>query len=470
MAVTILVVGLLVFFGHFLAGFFERTKVPDVLVLMLAGILLGPVFHVVEPADFGKVGPVFTTLALIVILFEGGIHLNVRALGSAAADTLLVSLATMAVTLLLLSLLADLLLPVDFTSAMFVGAVLAGTSSTVIVPLIKVLKPNPGPATVLFLESAATDVLVIVLALGLLQGLIAEAGGAGVATGSGGNIALQVGGSFLVAGLVGAAGAFVWSAILDKVRQLPNTVFTTLAYVFILFGLTELWGYSGAIAALTFGIAVANLPNIPDRLLGRVFTFRLAAFAEHERAFFAEAVFLVKTFFFVYLGVSVSFSDWRAVTAGLILAAAAFAARTPVVRLLASPKTTSRRDAALLTVLVPKGLSAAVMASLPVQAGLPGGELIQGTVYATVFFSIVACALLVFLVERGTIDPILPLWLSKFPETIEPAETAAPASRARESPAFSDVSLGLPAHAADLHEPNPITDLDAPDGREPEAP
>jgi NhaP-type Na+/H+ or K+/H+ antiporter len=470
MAVTILVVGLLVFFGHFLAGFFERTKVPDVLVLMLAGILLGPVFHVVEPADFGKVGPVFTTLALIIILFEGGIHLNVRALGSAATDTLLISLATLALTLLLLSLLADLLLPLDFASAMFVGAVLAGTSSAVIVPLIKVLKPNPGPATVLFLESAATDVLVIVLALGLLQGLIAEAGGAGLATGSGGSIALQVGGSFLVAGLVGAGGAFVWSAILDKVRQLPNTVFTTLAYVFILFGLTELWGYSGAIAALTFGVAVANLPNIPDRLFGRVFTFRLAAFAEHERAFFGEAVFLVKTFFFVYLGVSVSFSDWWAVTAGLILAAAAFAARTPVVRLLASPKTTSRRDAALLTVLVPKGLAAAVMASLPLQAGLPGGELIQGTVYATVFFSIVACAFLVFLVERGTIDPVLRLWLSKFPEQIEPAETAAPAPPAPGSPTFTDVSLGLPAPVADLHEPNPITDLDAPDSREPEAP
>lgn len=463
MAVTILVIGLLVFFGHFLAGFFERTKVPDVLVLMLAGILLGPVFRVVEPDDFGRVGPVFTTLALIIILFEGGIHLNVRALGTAAADTLMVSLATMTITLLLLSLLADLLLPVDFTSAMFVGAVLAGTSSAVVVPLINVLKPSPGPATVLFLESALTDVLVIVLALGLLQGLIAEAAGVGVVTGGGGDLALQIGRSFLVAGLVGAAGAFVWSAILDKVRQLPNTVFTTLAYVFILFGITELWGYSGAIAALTFGIAVANLPNIPDRLFGKIFSIRLAAFAEHERAFFAEAVFLVKTFFFVYLGVSITFDDWRAVMVGLLLAAAAFAARTPVVRLLASPKTTSRRDAALLTVLVPKGLAAAVMASLPVQAGLPGGAVIQGTVYAAVFFSIVACAVLVFLVERGTIDPVLRPWLSKFPDSVAlppaaPSPSEAPAEGA--PPSVLDAALGLPAAPAGLQEPNPIPRLD----------
>ena len=90
MAVTILAIGLLVFAGHFLTGLFERTKIPDVLILMLAGIVLGPVLHVVTPEDFGQVGPVFTTLALIVILFEGGIHLSMRELGSAAKDTIVI--------------------------------------------------------------------------------------------------------------------------------------------------------------------------------------------------------------------------------------------------------------------------------------------------------------------------------------------------------------------------------------------
>lgn len=426
MAVTILAIGLLVFFGHFLAGFFERTKVPDVLVLMLAGILLGPVFHVVSAEDFGKVGPVFTTLALIIILFEGGIHLNVRALGAAAADTLSVSLSTMAITSLLVAHLADLLLPIDFTSALFIGFVLGGTSSAVVIPLIRVLKLNAGPSTVLFLESAVTDILVIVLALGMLQAMSAQAGDAAAAAAGSGSLLGQIGGSFLVAGLVGLAGALIWSAVLDKVRQVPNTVFTTLAYVFILFGLTELWGYSGAIAAMTFGIVTANLPNVPQRVVGRIFSFRFVAFQEHERAFFGEAVFLVKTFFFVYLGVSITFADWRAVMIGLLLGVIAFPARAPVVRLLASPSTTSRRDAGLMTALVPKGLAAAVLASLPAQAGLPGGEAIQGTVYAAIFFSIVTCAVLVFVVERGLADGVLQLWLRKFPQEIGVAAPAGP--------------------------------------------
>lgn len=456
MAVTILAVGLLIFFGHFLADFFQRTKVPDVLVLMLAGIVLGPVLGLIGTEDFGRGGAVFTTLALIIILFEGGIHLNVRHLGAAAGETFTIALGTLVVTVLLLAYLAELLLSVDFFTALFVGTTLGGTSSAVVVPLIRVLRPEPKPSTVLFLESALTDVVVIVLALGLVQALALQAtgGAAGVA---GGALLADVLSSFLVAGLIGAGGAFLWSALLERIRQLPNSVFTTFAYVFILYGVSELWGYSGAIAALAFGIAVANLPNVPERVFGRIFTFRLAAFAEHERAFFGEAVFIVKTFFFVFLGVSMTFGDWRAVLTGLLLAVVAFAARAPLVRLLGSP-TMTRRDAALMTALVPKGLAAAVLAALPAQLGLPGGDVIQGTVYAAVFFSIIGCALLVFAIERGPALAIGARWLAKF--AAAPAPGGPPRGRAQ---LLIEPALGMLEVAPGLHEPNPVLDLDTPD-------
>ncbi len=452
MAVTILSIGLLVFFGHFLAGFFERTKIPDVLILMLAGMVLGPVLHLVQPQDFGKVGSVFSNLALIIILFEGGIHLNVKHLSSAARDTLAISLSTFAVTVLLLALIANLLLPVDFPTALLIGTILGGTSSAVVVPLIRALRIETTPSTVLFLESALTDVLVIVLSLALFQGMVASGGAAEPTTG-GSSLTFEIVRSFVIAGMIGGAGAFVWSALLDRIRQLPNTVFTTIAYVFILFGISELAGYSGAIAALTFGVAVANFPNIPDRLFGKVFSFRLAAFAEHERALFAEAVFLVKTFFFVFLGVSMTFGDGRAVTAGAVLAALAFLARVPIVRLLAPPSVT-RRDAALMTAMVPKGLASAVLAALAVEAALPDSDVIQGTVYAAIFFSISFCAALVFSIERGLLDSAASKsWLRKF------AHHAEIGSAPSEALDLTAPVLELPEMLMGLQEPNLITDL-----------
>ena len=443
MALTILSIGLLVFAGHFLTGFFERTKVPDVLILMLAGIVIGPVLGVVTTEDFGKVGPVFTTLALVVILFEGGIHLNIKDLAGSARDTLIISIATFALTVLLVTYVADFLLPIGPFTALLIGMILGGTSSAVVVPLIRILALANRPSTILLLESALTDVLAVVLSLGLMDAF--ESGqdiSAGVIVG-------DVAASFLVAALIGAIGAFVWSAVLPKIRQVPNTVFTTIAFVLILFGITETWEYSGAIAALSFGIAVANLPNIPQKVLGRLITFRLVGFSDVERTFFAEAVFLVKTFFFVFLGISVSFGDLRVVSVGLTVAVVAILGRAVMVRLLA-PHSVVRRDALLMTALIPKGLAAAVLASLPLQLGLANGEIIQGTVYAVIFFSILLCAALVFIIESERLNGLAAVWLRPFAVSQPEGAVAAP------QVASFEQSLGLPALPVDFQEPNPI--------------
>ena len=68
MSITILAIGLMVFFAHFLSLQFRKTSIPDVLVLMLLGILLGPLLGIVTPQDFGKVGSLIATIALVVIL------------------------------------------------------------------------------------------------------------------------------------------------------------------------------------------------------------------------------------------------------------------------------------------------------------------------------------------------------------------------------------------------------------------
>ena len=72
MYTTILVIGLLVFFAHFLSLQFRKTNIPDVLLLMVVGIVIGPIWGVATSQDFGKIGSLIATIALVVILFEGG--------------------------------------------------------------------------------------------------------------------------------------------------------------------------------------------------------------------------------------------------------------------------------------------------------------------------------------------------------------------------------------------------------------
>ena len=63
----------------FVANRFSRwTHVPDVIVLLITGIVLGPVLHWVDASKFGDVTRGFGTLALILILFAAGLELDLR--------------------------------------------------------------------------------------------------------------------------------------------------------------------------------------------------------------------------------------------------------------------------------------------------------------------------------------------------------------------------------------------------------
>jgi hypothetical protein len=75
-AAKIRVVGALIVVAQPFTDLFSRTRVRDVLLLTVIGILLGPVLHVVTPANFGAIRPAFATAIPIILLFEAGLSLH----------------------------------------------------------------------------------------------------------------------------------------------------------------------------------------------------------------------------------------------------------------------------------------------------------------------------------------------------------------------------------------------------------
>jgi NhaP-type Na+/H+ or K+/H+ antiporter len=273
--------------------------------------------------------------------------------------------------------------------SLMLGAMLGGTSPAVVVPMSAQLKMGRESAAILFLESAVSDVLSIVIALALLDG---ERVGAV----HWGPVAGAILSSFLFAAVLGALGAIIWSNLLGRVRTLQNGMFTTVAFVFLIFGITEMLGYSGVIAALVFGIGLGN-HAWHGALLSKKFPAHApVGLNEREKTFFAEIVFLLKTFFFVYIGLSIQFKNLWWITFGLTVALLIFIFRIPVVRF-GVHKSIPKSDACRMAAMAPKGLAAAVLASLPLQQGVAGGDLIQNSTYAVVLFSVILTSLLIFL-------------------------------------------------------------------------
>ena len=73
---TYILLGLLIFCAHLFNAWFSKGRVPDVLLLMLIGILIGPVAGWVRPEHLEGTGAVFASLTLLFILFDSGIDMR----------------------------------------------------------------------------------------------------------------------------------------------------------------------------------------------------------------------------------------------------------------------------------------------------------------------------------------------------------------------------------------------------------
>jgi cell volume regulation protein A len=405
MSTTILIIGLMVFFAHFLSLQFRRTNIPDVLVLMLAGIVIRPVLGIVTPEDFGRIGSLIATIALVVILFEGGTTLNLDVLGKSLGTTGLLAMVSFVLTGAIIASIGFYMLGLQLLPAMLLGVTLGNTSSPVVIPLVNSLRLSEKPATVLVLESALTDVLSIVGVFALLQ--IHTQGGV-----EPGRLAGSVLASLIFAAVIGVIGGIGWLLVLGKVRDFPNTISSTLAYVFIVYGVTQILGFSGAIAALALGVSLTNfqkfhlyrIPNV-DR--------NIVPLNETDLAFCSEAVFLLRTYFFVYLGISIHFSDALLAVTGISMVLMVYAMRLGLTRFVFRDPGYSLRDTAFASMMAPKGLAAAVLASLPLEYGVAGGEVIRDTTYMVVLVSITFTALLVILYPNRFVQRLYARTLNK---------------------------------------------------------
>jgi len=394
-ALVIGLVGILIFAAHLFETIFRQTRIPDVLPLVVIGLVLGPLLGIATPTHFGAVGPIFTVVTFVLILFQAGTDLSISSLRKTYQEAFILTTVTFILNVLVIGVAMHYFTGLGFIRSFILASVVGGISSAIIAPMLGQLKMQDESKAVLLLESTITDVFCVIATLSTIE--IANLGDIAQL-----NIGLTLGkliASFLLAAMLGTVGAFGWSYIFNKVRNLENSMFTTAAIVFVIFGITEWLGYSGAIAALAFGITLGNISSLRLPKLYNGINTGLSSLNISEKAFFSELVFILKTFFFVYIGISLQLANWWLILIGLALTVLIFIIRLPIVKFTVL-KSTPVLDASMLAVVIPRGLAAAVLASVPFQQGMLGGDVIQNIAYAIILISIIMTSLLVFLIDK----------------------------------------------------------------------
>jgi len=240
-----------------------HLRLPSILLLLLSGFLLGPVFGLIHPdALLGEALFPFVSLAVGLILFEGGLTLKLKELpASGPVVARLISVGALA-TWLVAALGARFLLGFDWSLAIVLGAILIVTGPTVVGPLLRQIRPKGRSGAILKWEGILIDPVGAVLAL-LVVEIVALGGGINVPS----FVLLGVGRSLIAGIVLGLLGAAVLVALMRR-HLIPDYLQSgvTLMLVVGFFTLGDLLAAEGGLLTVTLmGLALANQPWVPVR-------------------------------------------------------------------------------------------------------------------------------------------------------------------------------------------------------------
>ena len=392
--VILLAAGVVIFLGVAGEAFFKKTGIPDVAFLMILGVIIGPVFGIIQPEAVIQVVPYFAALALIIIMFDGGLNLDIKHVVKTAHFSVTLAVLGFILSVVMISLAAHFALGWLWLESILLASIVGGSSSAIVFGLVRNIKISEETKSMLSFESALTDILATIVAFILFEAVLA--GHFDIGT-----LQETIGRAVVVGLVLGFGVGIPWMYISTKLGNAQHAYMLTLGILFVLFFLANSFGESGALTALVFGLMIGNKNH-----LSRILKFKLPKI-EMDDPTHNQLTFLVRSFFFVFVGLMASFGQIEYLIFGILVTIAVYFGRIFVGKITLT-KRFSLLDRAVTNSMIPRGLAAAVLATYPITMGIPNAE-----AYPQIIFFIILSSVIITTIGLGKSKKIPP------PESIE---------------------------------------------------
>ena len=354
----------------------EYFQVPSIVFLLVFGILLGAdSLDILHPHELGVGLEVLVALSVAIILFEGGLNLELRELGKVSGSLRnLVTIGTL-ITLVGGGMAAHWLAEFPWSIAFLYASLVVVTGPTVIGPLLKQVRVDRQVATLLEGEGVLIDPVGAILAVVVLNTILNTAA-APLDIMSG--LVLRLG----IGAVVGGIGGWLLGLFLKKANELSEELknLVVLAAVWGLFGLSQtLRSESGLMATVIAGIVLKASAIPEERLLKR---------------FKGQLTVLCVSVLFILLAADLSIDSvfalgWGSVLAVLVLMVVV---RPISVAVCTWNSDMNWRQKIFLAWIAPKGIVSASVASLfailLTEKGINGGDAIKALVFLTILMTV----------------------------------------------------------------------------------
>lgn len=350
-----------------------RVKVPAIPFLLIAGFIAGSLTGFLDPdALLGDVLFPVVSLSVAIILFEGGLTLNIaelKEIGTVVRNLVTVGLAFTWVTS---AVLAHYVLGLGVALSLLLGAILVVTGPTVIGPLLRHIRPSPKVGSAAKWEGIVNDPIGAILAVLVFEAVVVgrfEEGAAVAAVGVAKAAAAGGGAGLLGAGLMVLLIRRYW---VPDFLQSPVTLGVVLA-AFTASNLIQ--PESGLLAVTVMGSALASQRLVDIQ--------PILAFKENLRVLLISALFII-----LAARVPVDSPAFANVGNLVFLAALILVVRPAAVAISTWGSVLSWRERVFLGFLAPRGIVAAAVASLFALEFTEMGDL-QGEAIAPITFVVI---------------------------------------------------------------------------------
>ena len=377
--VLLLAAGVVIFFGVIGESFFKKTGIPDVAFIMILGVLIGPVFGIIQPEVVLEVVPYFAALALIIIMFDGGLNLEIKSMIKTAHFASILSIIGFVISVVIVTSLAHYWLEWGWIESILLGSIVGGSSSAIVFGLVRNLRISGDAKSMLSFESALTDILATIVAFVLFEAVLT--GNLNINT-----LGDTIGRAIAVGLILGFGVGIPWMYLTTKLSNSQHAYMLTLGILFVLYFMANAFGESGALTALVFGLMLGNKKH-----LSRYLRFKLPK-VDLDDSMHNQLTFLVRTFFFVFVGLLASFGNVEYIIFGIVATVLIYVGRVILTKTTLT-KRFSKLDRKVTSVMIPRGLAAAVLATFPLTMGLPNAEAYPQIVFVIIMMSVVITTL-----------------------------------------------------------------------------
>jgi len=387
--ILLLAASVVIIMGVLGEAFFKKTGIPDILFLMVLGIIIGPVLGIIQPEAVLQIVPYFAAVALIIIMFDGGLNLHIGKVLKTAHLAIILVIVGFAVSVGIVGSFAHYGLGWEWIDSILLGSIVGGSSSIIVFGLVKKLHISEEAKSMLNFESALTDIFAVIVAFVLFEAILSGEFRLDL-------IRITIRKAIMVGLVLGFGVGIPWMFVISKLKNAQHSYMLTIGMLFMLFFLATSFGESGALTALVFGLMLGK-KNYFTRILKIKFPEDLIDDSLHN-----QVTFLVRAFFFVFVGLLASFAQIEYVIFGVIAAIAIYIGRIIITKTVLV-RGFSKLDVKVTSVMIPRGLAAAVLATFPLSMGLPNAD-----AYPQIIFFVVITSVIITTIGLGGAKKIPP--------------------------------------------------------------